>query len=86
MSEAIFNSIVVARNLGIEKKDRKACNIGLEQFIIKTLALHGLNPSDICNIALEKYLRENNYLTEEILSVLDNVSILESEIFKGNIL
>lgn len=78
-----FNSIVVARNLGLEKKDRKATNIGVEKFLLQTLSLHGLNPSDLINIALEKYLRDTKYLTEETLQLLDNITLLEEQIFKN---
>lgn len=85
-NKIVFDSIVVARNLGLEKKDRKACNAGIEQFLLKTLDLYGLNLSDIINISLEKYLREQGYLTDETLTLLNNVSLLEKEIFNNKLL
>jgi hypothetical protein len=79
-------SIVTARNLGLEKKARVPTNTSIENFLLKTMDIYGLNYSDIVNIALEKYLIEYGYLTTETLSVIDSVSILEKEIFNKKLL
>lgn len=78
-----LNLITVARNLGVEKKDRKACNIGVEKFLLQTLALHNLSQSDVINVALEKYLREKGYLSDSSINLLNSVSLLEKQIFKN---
>jgi hypothetical protein len=79
-------SIVTARNLGIQKRDRQAANFGIEAFLLKCMDLHGLNKSDIANIALEKYLKEKGYLTPEILAFMNTVTDPEKTIFTKGII
>ena len=78
-----YNSIVVARNLGIEKKDRKQCNISIEKFLIQVMDIHGISGSDIINVALEKYLVEKGFLTEEILKDLDRINEFEISFYSN---
>jgi len=85
MSAELDFSIVTARNLGLQKKQRESKHVGIETFLLQTLALYGLNDSDIINIALEKYLIEKKYLTAPILQTLETVSALEKKIIEKNL-
>lgn len=76
-----YNSIVVARNLGIEKKDRKQCNVSIEKFLLQVMDLQGITGSDVINIAIEKYLVEKGFLTEDILKDLDRINEFEISFF-----
>lgn len=78
-----YNSIVVVRNLGIEKKDRKQCNISIEKFLLQVMDLHGITGSDLVNVALEKYLIEKGFLTEEILKDLDRINEFEISFYSN---
>ncbi|WP_440944960.1 hypothetical protein ACSAZL_12430 [Methanosarcina sp. T3] len=78
--------ITVARNLGLENKDRKAKTFQIEKFILQIMDMHSLSYSDIVNVALEKYLREKGFLTEESIKTLSSISILEKTISEGNLL
>lgn len=81
-NETFNSSIVTARNLGIQKKNRVVANVGIENFLLAIINLHGLSRSDIVNIALEKYLRDENYLNPETLDFTNAVTELEKKIFK----
>lgn len=78
-------SIVVARNLGLGKKDREQIHPSLERFLKKVIELNGLDLSNIINVAVEKYLREKQYITPETLEVLENISDLEKAIFQNGV-
>lgn len=75
-------SIVVARNLGIGKKDREQIHPSIEKFLKKIIDMNGLDLSNTINVALESHLREKRYLTPEALEVLENISDLEKNIFE----
>ncbi|WP_048102810.1 hypothetical protein [Methanosarcina barkeri] len=78
-------SIVVARNLGLGKKDRVQIRPSLENFLKQTIDMYGLDLSNTINVAVEKYLREKNYLTPETLETLDSCSSIEKHIFENGI-
>ncbi|MDD3043497.1 MAG: hypothetical protein PHW56_11315, partial [Methanosarcinaceae archaeon] len=79
-------SIVTARNLGLENKDREPSTIRIEKFLIDVLTLHGLNCSDIVNIALESYLIDRGYLTGESLAFLNSVSKLDKDVLEKGLM
>ena len=83
--QTIDHSIVVARNLGIQKKHRKPSHIQVEDFLIDLCNLHGLNLSDVANVAIEKHLKDRNLLDERYLSLLSSVSTSEKQIFEHGI-
>lgn len=78
-------SIVVARNLGLGKKDREQIHPSLERFLKKVIELNGLDLSNTINVAVENHLREKQYLTPETLEILENISDLEKAIFQDGI-
>lgn len=80
-----LSSIVMARNLGLEKKDRKQVWPSIEKFLLQTIEMHGLDLSNTINIAVEKYLQEKNYLTPETLETLGSCTIIEKQIFENGI-
>jgi hypothetical protein len=78
-------SIVVARNLGLGKKDREQIHPSIEKFLKKIIDMNGLDLSNTINVALENHLREKRYLTAEALEVLESISDLEKNIFEFGI-
>jgi len=78
-------SIVTARNMGLEPKDREQTRLQIETFLLSTIDLHGLSKSDVMNIALEKYLVEKGYLTEETISTIDGITKADKTIFKNGL-
>jgi len=78
-------SIVVARNLGIGKKDREQIHPSIEKFLKKIIDMNGLDLSNTINVALENHLREKQYLTPEVLEVLGCISDLEKNIFENGV-
>ncbi|AKB41352.1 hypothetical protein [Methanosarcina mazei] len=78
-------SIVVARNLGIGKKDREQIHPSVEKFLKKIIDMNGLDLSNTINVALENHLREKQYLTPEALEILGCISDLEKNIFENGI-
>lgn len=78
-------SIVVARNLGIGKKDREQIHPSIEKFLKKIIDMNGLDLSNTLNVALENHLREKQYLTPEVLEILGCISDLEKNIFESGI-
>jgi hypothetical protein len=83
---SLNHSIVTARNLGLEKQSRIQTRFMVEDFLLSILALHGLDKSDIVNIALEKYLASEGYLNSESLTFINNISKLDKKIFTEGIL
>jgi hypothetical protein len=78
-------SIVVARNLGIGKKDREQIHPSLEKFLKQIIDMYGLDLSNTINVAVENYLREKQYLTAETLETLECFSSIEKQIFETGI-
>jgi hypothetical protein len=76
-----LSSIVVARNLGLGKKDREQIHPSIERFLKKIIDLNGLDLSNTINVALESYLKEKGYLSSDVLDFLENISDLEKAIF-----
>ena len=74
-------SIVTARNMGLEPKDREQTRVQIETFLLSTMDLHGLARSDVMNIALEKYLVENGYLSEKTLLTIEGITQADKTIF-----
>ena len=81
----IGTSIVVARNLGLGKKDREQVHPSVEKFLKSIIDANGLDLSNTINMALEKLLREKGYLTPETLDLLGCCSELELSIFENGI-
>lgn len=81
----VLCSIVVARNLGLGKKDRVQIHPSLENFLKQTIDMYGLDLSNTINVAVENYLREKQYLTPETLEILNSCSIIEKQIFENGI-
>lgn len=79
-------SIVTARNLGLENKDRAPTNIRIETFLLDAMTLHGLKCSDTVNIALETYLIDKGYLTVESMALLSSVSSLDKTILEKGLI
>lgn len=80
------HSIVTARNLGLEKQSRIQSRFMVEDFLLSILALHGLDKSDIVNIALEKYLASEGYLNSESLAFINNISKLDKKILSEGLI
>ena len=53
----------------------------VEDFLLSILDMHGLNRSDIMNIALEKYLISQGYLNSETLSFINSLSYFDKLVF-----
>jgi hypothetical protein len=78
-------SIVVARNLGLGKKDRVQIRPSIEKFLKQIIDLNGLDLSNTINVAVENYLREKQYLTSETMETLESCSVIEKQIFECGI-
>jgi len=78
-------SIVVARNLGLGKKDREQIRPSIEKFLKQIIDLNGLDLSNTINIAVENYLREKQYLTTDTLETLESCSTIEKHIFDSGL-
>lgn len=78
---SISHSIVTARNMGLEKKSRVHADIRIEDFLLNIIDLHGLSRSDIVNIALERYLKEEGYLNSETISIIEEITQADKTIF-----
>ncbi|MHC1757504.1 MAG: hypothetical protein AB9861_19075 [Methanosarcina sp.] len=75
-------SIVVARNLGLGKKDRVQIRPSIEKFLKQIIDFYGLDLSNTINVAVENYLREKQYLTPETMQTLESCSSIEKQIFE----
>lgn len=78
-------SIVVARNLGLGKKDREQVHPSVEKFLKSIIDANGLDLSNTINLALEKLLREKGYLSPDVLDMLGCCSDIELSIFENGI-
>ncbi|HEY3363144.1 MAG TPA: hypothetical protein VGK06_15340 [Methanosarcina sp.] len=82
---SISHSIVTARNMGLEKKSRLHVDLRIEDFLLNTIDLHGLSRSDIVNIALERYLKEEGYLNSETISIIEGITQADKTIFSNGL-
>jgi len=85
MNSNLFHSIVTARNMGLEPKNRAQTRLQIETFLLSTIDLYGLSRSDIVNIALEQYLLNNGYLNEQTLSTIDGITKADKTIFENGL-
>lgn len=81
----LSHSIVTARNMGLEKKCRVQTHIQIETFLLATIDLIGLSRSDITNIALERYLKDEGYLNLETISIIEGITQADKIIFENGL-
>lgn len=79
-------SIVTARNLGLEPRNRIATTLGIESFLLVIIDSNGLNRSDIANIAIEQYLKHHRYLNQTSLNFSNMVTDLEKSIYSKGLI